>query len=337
MSKINDVYAKINELNDLIDNEPENSLKRKIKLEMEIEEIEKEKRRAGFHRDYMAVKKYNAKIREIEQKFGIDYVSIYKKDILSNQKKILNIIIKYYKQGFTIEEIIKKEDVLPHISDSWFDFSDFGKNTGYLFVENIDDGDKYWRYSNPIFLKEFSCQYFDELKQKIKDEKEVFLLFDEELANNTENRDIFICQHLIDKNLDCLNDFSGDFKKIFNNLKIHSNKFKKSQLLQLCETVLNNPNLSNLDIFKYILEDNKSKLDDGFCEMIYPRIIDTKLRYLESNFNDIGVVIADLNVFADYFSKRQLNHLNIFIKKAPFYQYSVEFKNIINVNKDKFS
>ena len=334
MCSINELYGEINMCMRLIDEEPLNSKKRIFKIEMEIADVEKEKNHAGFRHDYSAVESYNSKINELKQKLNINYIQIYESKILSLKNQILDIIIEYYENDITINEIIEIENIEDDIYNKWFSLSDFGKNTGYLFVEFLNE-DKYnWRYSNPINEVSFKSITLNDLFEKIKDHDELILVFDDDLSKNTLYNDLILSQKFIDENLVSLSNFNNDYVDIFINLKNNAGKFKESQLNYLFDIVLNRNFENCAKLFKYILDIN----DVEYAENIYNRLIDNKLIYLNSNSNKIGDVIVDLNVYADAFSENQIIQLCEFITaKIPFYIYSNEFINILKSNRDKLS
>ena len=332
MSEINELYDKIGVLLALIDNEPKNSIKRKVKIELEIEELEKEKQRARFHNDELLVVQYNEKIKKLKSELNRDYISVFKSKIQYHKQEILDIIVDYYNHNITIDEIIVKENIPSAIYEKWFEISDFGKNTGYLFVKNISYEGMYWCYSNPINEVILNATTLDELKEQIIDNDEILLKFDDDLIIQSEKRDVLICQGIIDEKSWNLNDFENDVDDIFNTLKQYFDKFTKEQLIRLAEIMLNKPYLGNSCDLKYIMDNNVAIVGSDFLKSLYPRIIESKLRYLDFNINVVGNIIADLNVFADYFSENQVFHLKDLIEKAPFYQYSREFRNILKVN-----
>lgn len=71
-----------------------------------------------------------------------DNIHPLKSEIKAHQKKITQIIIDCYKDGLRINEIFEKENVPSDIRDNWLSSSNFGKNTGYLFVDLIKNDKK---------------------------------------------------------------------------------------------------------------------------------------------------------------------------------------------------
>ena len=148
----------------------------------------------------------------------MDYISIFKSKIQYHKQEILDIIVDYYNHNITIDEIIVKENIPSAIYEKWFEISDFGKNTGYLFVKNISYDGMYWCYSNPINKVIFNSTTLNELKEQIIDNDEILLKFDDDLIIQSENRDVLICQGIIDEKLWNLNDFEKDVDDIIKNI-----------------------------------------------------------------------------------------------------------------------
>ena len=321
MSKINEIYQEINTLQQLLDNEPEYSKIRKLKIQAEIDELEDEKKHLGFKQDHSSIVQVNSKIKKLKHKTEIDYEKFFKSKIEKYQAEVLDIIVNYYSDGVTIDDI--SGDIDDEILDDWFGLSDFGKSTGYLFIQQILD-EYNWQYINPINGVSFKAVTFNELKDKIISANEVFLKFNQDLADKPKQRDLMICQSIIDNNLTRLSDYSADDKIIFTNLKIHADKFSNNQIVKLCNIIFNKSNIDGCSKdFRYILEINN--VDEDFLVNTCRIIIENKLNYLKSNLNEIGGVICDLNVYANEFSESQIILLCEIIKKVPFYSYSADF------------
>ena len=72
------------------------------------------------------------------------------KELKLSQKKLIAVIADYYEKGYEIAEIHEKEKIASDIVEGWLELSDFGINSGYLFVEWINEENANWKYSNPI-------------------------------------------------------------------------------------------------------------------------------------------------------------------------------------------
>lgn len=156
--------------------------------------------------------------------------NILKEDLKNNQKLITDEIVNYYKNGHTIDDIIEVEEIPQDILYEWFEFSDFGKDSGYLFVGYLFEDDDNWSYSNPINKVKFNSKTLDELKAKINENNEILLIFNQELADESEKRDLIIYQNIIDEKINYLKDSEYDGKSdILYDLKEFADKFNKSQ------------------------------------------------------------------------------------------------------------
>ena len=151
-TSINELIDKIDNLNKQIENEPKNSKKRKYEIESKIEKIKMEKNHAGFRNDFSLVKKYKSQIEQLEKEKKLGFVLKFKSEIKNCQNQIVDIILDYYKNGIYIDDIIKLEDIHSNTSERWLNLSNFGKNTGYLFIDNIEEEEYNWIYSNPIWI-----------------------------------------------------------------------------------------------------------------------------------------------------------------------------------------
>ena len=152
MSTINELYLEIEDLDKKIEEEPRRRLKRKLMIEDEIKRLEEEKRRSGLHGDFQSVQQFNTQIKRLQHESTGGNVYEYESEVKVLKHKLLNLLLDYYKEGHDIEDIFKIEDVSQDIQDTWLNKCNFGKTSGLLFVDEIENDDvNNWRYYNPIF------------------------------------------------------------------------------------------------------------------------------------------------------------------------------------------
>jgi len=338
MSKINEMLNRIDELNNQIEEEPKISSRRKLKIDIQIDELEEEKRHAGFHSDPATVQQCVSKIKMLQAEKSIDYVAKYKSEIEYCKKEIVNVIIEYYKKGNDIHDIIKLENIPQSVSNNWLSLSNFGENSGYLFVDFIDGEKHKWHYSNPITEFGFYSSTLDGLKTQIKKSDGVLFVFDNNLANESKNKDLKIYAKIINRKLDNLKDFKfHNAQEIFSYLKINANKFNKEQVTQLCEIMIGNPLLNRYsDDFKYIINVNKDKLDEKFIDKVYKEIID-KILWRFRSFGNMGDIFSELSGYVDKLSKNQIILLcDSIIKNDDVFYYCDDFEYIFSFIEDNF-
>lgn len=338
MSKINEILNRIDKLNKLIEEEPKNSSMRKMKIDIQIDELEEEKRHAGFHNDPATVQQCVSKIKMLQSEKSVDYVYKFKSEIESCKKELVNVIMDYYKKGNDIHDIIEMENISQSVYQNWLDLTDFGEKTGYLFVEEIEDGFYKWHYSNPITGIEFDSLTLDELKTKLDKNNEVLFIFNNDLANESYDKDLKIFEKVINTKLDNLKDFECDsISDSFNYLVINADKFNKKQLTSLCEIMVNNPLLnSSASDFNQILEINNDKLDEKFIGDVYKDIID-KILLRFNSFENMGDIFSELREYVDKLSESQINLLcSLIIKNDNVFYFCDDFKYIFNFIENKF-
>ena len=320
MSKINELFNRIDELN------------------KKIEELEEEKRHAGFHSDPATVQQCLSKIKILEAEKSTDYVLKYGLDIKSCKKEIVDIIVDYYKKGNTIEDIIRIENISSEISNKWLSLSNFGEETGFLFVDPIEDEKYNWKYSNPISEIQLYSFTIDELKSKINDNDEVYLIFDDNLANDSLNKDLNIYKKIINNRLDELKDFNPlTASNIFNYLRIYAGKFNKDQISYLCKIMVNNALLNDYaSDFNHIMDVNRDKLDEKLYNETYEKIID-KILWRFRSFGNMQDIFAELSNYCDKMNEKQANLLlDSIIKNDDAFHYCDDFEHVINVAENKF-
>jgi len=83
------------------------------------------------------------------------------------------------------------KEVPQNIRDEWINSSNFGKDTGYLFVNPINkSNENNWEYYNPITGVKIEVKSISNLKLKINRYHENLIVFDDKLAKKSINRDI---------------------------------------------------------------------------------------------------------------------------------------------------
>ena len=188
---INELLKQIDDLNKKIEIESRKSLKRKLMIQDEIKELENERSKAGFRGDSLTVEKYNIEIKKLNHQISQTPVLSLESQIKSCKQKITNIIINYYKKGKRIDEILEIEEVPQNIRDEWINSSNFGKDTGYLFVNPVNkSNENNWEYYNPVTGVKVEGKSISNLKLKINRYHENLIAFDDKLAKKSINRDI---------------------------------------------------------------------------------------------------------------------------------------------------
>ena len=185
------------------------------------------------------------------------------------------IIVDYYKKGYTIEDIIKFENLNQDIINNWFEVIDFGENSGYLFVEFIEDGKYNWKYSNPINKVKFNSVTLDDLFKKIKAKNEILLVFDDDLAKKSQKRDLVYYKDFIDDKLSELERLSFGYttaKSLLGDLKPFSDKFSQDQIKKLCMISIENSQIYNCFIctsnLMYIINRNKDLISSELLQKV---------------------------------------------------------------------
>lgn len=277
MSTINELCLQIEDLNKKIEDESRKRLKRKLVIKDEIKKLEEEKRRSGLHGDFQSVQKFNTQIKRLQHESAGGNVYEYESEIKVLKHDLLDIIVDYYKKGHDIEDIFKIEDVSSNIQESWLNKCNFGKNTGYLFIDEIEnDEEYYWRYYNPIFDVEYKTRTFDDLKNQIKSHNAVYLIFDNNLANKSKNRDSKLYQNEINLKLDKLEKVTFSYRNarlILEDLSDYADKFSDDQLVRLCNISITNDQVYKCiyceTSLRHILSVNKDRIDIKLYEEVF--------------------------------------------------------------------
>lgn len=337
MSEITELCNELEELQKKIKEEPRKRRMRNAQIEYEIRELENDRTRYGNKLDFHSVEKINLQINELKREKNVGKSNILKEDLKINQKLITDEIVNYYKNGHTIDDIIEVEEIPQNILDEWFEFGDFGKESGYLFVGYIFEEDNNWSYSNPINKVKFNSKTLDELKAKINENNEILLIFNQELADESEKRDLIIYQNIIDEKIDYLKDSEYDGKSdILYDLKEFADKFNKSQINCLCDLFISDYYMSiYLNDFDYIFKVNNDKISSDFYKNVIDICID-KLNDMDLVYSKKDYLFNNLKNYADKFSEIQFTKFcNLFISKYYVNDYLDEFDYIFNINSDK--
>ena len=338
MSKIKDLYDEIEDLNKKIEDESFNHQKRKYLIDNQIEHLEEEKKRAGFNKDPLSVQKFNSQMLQLKEDRNRDYLEEFKLQIKECQKQISDIIFDYYKNGTLIDEIFEIEDVSKSIQNELMDLSNFGKNTGYLFVDELRGEQNNWIYFNPIRDIKITEDTLKDLKYSIIKSGDSFLGFDSLLIEKTDKKDLIICQKLISEKINNLHDeYYVKTDETITFLKKYADKFTKPQIIGLNEFI--KKHLKYYADFSYILDYNEEKFDESFYEEIYTGIIDSGIRQLDDATSFELMTIFDcFDEFSYNFSKNQIIQVyNFFRRYYVSHVYYNTFNEILEVNQDKFS
>ena len=229
MSMINALLNEIDGLNN-------KKVPEKTKIKSRIRELEEDKKRAGFRGDRSSVLKITRQIKNLQNE--MDHLFDY--EIRNCERKINKIIVDYYENNFTINDIFFEENIPKNIQEEWLKKSNFGKKTGYLYVEQVRDGYYYWRYYNPFLKIELKAETLKSLKNKVESHGQKLIEFDEELVKKSEHKDSNKYLIIIDEKIDKVDSYDLWYLKR-NRIKIldelSNSKFPltKEQLNRLCE------------------------------------------------------------------------------------------------------
>lgn len=164
MSKINELLNKIDELINEKDEKKENILKKKSENKARLRELEEEKRRVGLRGDRSSVLKITRQIQRLKDEIDNIYEHEFDLEIKRCIEKINEIIIDYYENNFTINDIFLKENVPKNIQEEWLKKSNFGVNTGILYVDKINESKSAWRntsFKRVYYQRHFSWRYYN--------------------------------------------------------------------------------------------------------------------------------------------------------------------------------
>lgn len=347
MSTINELYLEIEDLKKKIEEEPRKRLKRKLMIEDKIKQLEEEKRRSGLHGDFASVQQFNTQIKKLKNESAGGQVYEYESELKVSKHKLLDLIVDYYNKGHELEDIFQIEDVSQNIQDELLDKSNFGKNTGFLFVDEIDNDEDYsWRYYNPIYDIEYKSKTLDDLEYQINSHQEVYLIFNNNLANKSRNRDLELYQIKIDKYIGDLKDCEN-IADVFENLKEYKDKFSEKQIIAIYEFLLEDKIDYELMIdFDYILEANLDKLNADTINKIYHDIIDLGINRLKNpdDYNEdiytrtyfMNDIFDCLKKLSKHFGEEQIRGLSNFLtEKSGNYDYFYDVDYILDDYENK--
>ena len=318
MPKIMELYDEINHL------------KNKLSIEDEIKNLQKKETDAKIRGDFYSREKFKNLLRRYDDVDRVSDIEKCENDIKIRQNKIYEIILDYYNKGVYIEEIFDAEKIPKKVQKEWLSLSNFGKNTGFIFVDEVNDNESYnWEYYNPITNLELYAFTLSGLKSKLVENNDKFTRFDKKLVKKANERDLKIYQGIIDENLKCLNDSNNyDTDEIFQKLKKYGNKFSESQVYELFDFVYNN--IEYFDYFNHILKDSKYNFDD-----IYAEIIEKEINSIDDNdFYSYKNAFDCLKKCSDKFFEE---HVIMLFEVFDDYSFFDDFNYILEDNKDKFS
>lgn len=347
MSTINELYLEIEDLKKKIEEEPRKRLKRKFQIDDQIKKLEEEIRRSGLRGDLASVQQFRSQIKMLEHERAGGQAFDYESDLKASKHKLLNLLVDYYEKGHNIEDIFQIEDVSQKVQDDLLNKCNFGKATGFLFVDEINDDEDYnWRYYNPIYDIEYKSRTLDDLEYQIKSHDEVFLIFDNTLADKSRNRDFKLYQAQIDEYITDLKDCE-DVADIFENLKEYKDKFSKKQIISLYEFLLEDTIDYELIVdFDEILKVNLDKIDADTQDKIYHDIIDIRIKRLNNpeKYNPdsytqtyfIRDIFDCLKKLSKRFGEKQIIGLyNFLTEKSGNYDYFYDVDYILEDYEDK--
>ena len=346
MSTINELYLEIEDLKKKIEEEPRKRLKRKFEIDDKIEKLEDEIKRSGLRGDQASVQQFRSQIRILEHERAGGQTYDYESDLKVSKHKLLNLLVDYYEKGHNIEDIFQMEDISQNIKEDLLNKCNFGKATGFLFVDGIEDDDYNWRYYNPIYDIEYKSRTLDDLEHEIKSHDEVFLIFDKTLADESRNRDLELYQTKIDEYISDLKDCE-DVADIFENLKEYKDKFSEKQIMTIYEFLLEDTIDYELMVdFDEILKANLDKINADTQDKIYHDIINIGINRLNDpeKYNPdsytqtyfIRDIFDCLKKLSKRFGEKQIISLyNFLTEKIGNYDYFYDVDYILEDYEDK--
>lgn len=305
MSTINELYLEIEDLEKQIEDEPRQKLKRKLKIKKEIKELKERKIKYGLKSDFASVHQAENQIKKLENEISGGKIPKYEYEIKLLKGQISSIIVTYFKKGHNLEYIFQKENIPQNIQDEWLSKCNFGETTGILFIDEIDDDEKYnWRYYNPMLEIEYKSETLEDLEHQIKSYKKVFLVFNKNLADKTYKKDLKLIQDNINAHISDL-EYCRYATDISSFLEMNRNKLSKTQINNLTEVIISNPHIHNFtQSLQNILRSN-NEANEG----IYEKIINSRINHLnECDLNQYHNLLKDLNNLKNKFSENQINN-----------------------------
>ena len=306
MKSLKELLLRIYEINNTIAKNKMNFSKKVKENKIKLKNLEEQKKREGLHNHRSAVESIERQIRQIRDE------DVTSTNLMLNveKKKCLNacngIINNYYKNNYTIEDIFKKEDVPGYIQDQWYSKTDFGANTGYLYVEEIYKKGYYWKYYNPFIDLEQSFITLNALKDTIKLHGEELIQFDSELAEESQKRDSSIKNNIekrghiypsdymlrnrpqidVDKELDELQALSFGYwtaRRILSELAYDAMLLSKEQVNRLCEIAIENDQVYRCIYCRYSLRKILEEYEEIIDEDLFKRVVYMNNLVIERN------------------------------------------------------
>ena len=200
--RINTLLNEIDELNRKKEEGRENLSKKKSENKARLRELEEEKKRVGLRGDRSSVLKITRQIQRLKDEIDNVYEHEFDLEIKRCNEKINEIIVDYYKNNITIKDIFLKENISPNIQEEWLEKSNFGVDTGILYVDKINESKFFsswgyynrknysWRYYNPFLEIKLKAETLKSLKNIIESQGQKFIVFNEILFKTYENLEL---------------------------------------------------------------------------------------------------------------------------------------------------
>lgn len=306
MKSLRELLLRIDEINKTIAENEKNFSKTIKENRIKIKKLEEQKNREGLHGHSATVESIERQISQLRDVNSSNVMlKVEKKKCLIACNDIIN---NYYKNNNTIEDIFIKEDIPQDIQDQWFSKTDFGANTGYLYVEEINDYSEYhWKYYNPFTDERISSKNLAVLESMAELKGEKLIQFDSELVEKSQKRDLDIKERLqkshdnyivvpssympkweyefrpsfrpqidIDEELDDLQELSFGYataRRILSRLASDANVLSKEQVTRLCEIAIVNSQVYRCIYCKYSLRKILEKYEDIIDEVLFDRVV----------------------------------------------------------------
>ena len=114
------------------------------------------------------------------------------------------------------------------------------------------------------------------MKNEIKSHNEVYLIFDNNLANKSKNRDSKLYQNEINLKLDKLEKVTFSYRNarlILEDLSDYADKFSDNQLVRLCNISITNDQVYKCiyceTSLRHILSVNKDRIDNKLYDEVF--------------------------------------------------------------------
>lgn len=308
MKSLRELLLRINEINKTVAENEKNFSKKKKENRIKIKRLEEQKHKEALHGHSAAAESIERQISQLRDVNSSNVMlKVEKKKCLIACNDIIN---NYYKNNNTIEDIFKKEDIPGYIQDQWYSKTDFGANTGYLYVEEISKDGSYWRYYNPFTDEGISSQNLAVLESMAELKGEKLIQFDSELAEKSQKRDLDIKERLerrkssyrpesvyeyrppirpkidVDEKLDELEKLTfgyGTARQILNRLSDDAIVLSKEQVTKLCMIAIENSQVYRCIYCKYNLRKILEEYEDIIDEDLFNKVVDKNNLVIERN------------------------------------------------------